>query len=276
MSEDTQAQFKTEGQPAFPVTDTETEDSADSSTEKTTTDPTQSLEGDENSDGKKQGSEDPDDKKKDDEKSLDQHPRWQQREQDWKERFNEQEKRHTEAIERLRKEFSPKKDDSKEQEPSEEEPASWFGGDSQQWKEFLAWNQSLVGKARENAVKEITERQESDKKAQEEATQFFNDQVKEIEGDQSTNPDGYKIDRNKLLKTVLDNKLVDTQGRWNYKAGWSILKAQENQDSNSSINDTIEEKKKVAGATQTEKKSEPVKPNYATSDTFADPSQRPW
>lgn len=263
MNEDIAAQFKVEGQPAFPIENTENDNSADSpSGEKTDIDQTQSPEGEQNSGGKK----DDDDEGKDKSRGFADDPRWIEREKNWKDRFNTQEQRHTEEIQQLREEFVG---GSKNKEITPEQIPSWFGGDADQWKEFCDYNGNLIKEAQEGAIKMITSKSEEDQKRIDEATTYFQDTVSEIEIDKSINPQGEKIDRNKLLKFVLDNDLVDSQGRWNYRAGFLMMKGPVN-------NSNIQDKKKIAGASMGGNKADSKQPNITTSEDFKKPGARPW
>jgi len=263
MNEDIVAQFKVEGQPAFPTEDTENDNSADSpSGEKTNIDQTQSQEGGQNSGGKQD-----DDEGKDKSRGFADDPRWIEREKDWKERFNTQEQRHTEELQQLREEFMGK---SNKNDITPEDIPSWFGGDADQWKEFCDYNGKLIKEAQEGAIKMITSKSEEDQKRIDEATKYFQDTVTEIESDKSVNPQGEKIDRNKLLKFVLDNDLVDSQGRWNYRAGFLMMKGSAINNSN------IQDKKKIAGASMGGNKADAKQPNITTSEDFKKPGSRPW
>lgn len=256
-------QFKTEGENPFAVADTENENSPESSTEKMNAESTESPDQDKN------GAEETKDSDKKDANFAD-HPRWKEREDDWTKRFNDQERRHLDEIEKLRMEFGQKGGAGpKTEKASPAEIPPWFGGDEEQWKQFLDWNQSLVSKAEENFRKSIAEKAEAEQKAIDEATKFFNDSVQSIESDKTANPKGLKVDRNKLLKFVLDNELVDTKGRWNYRAGWIMMNGV-----HSASPDT--ERKKIAGATTSEKGSESSPPSFMTSADFSKPGNRPW
>lgn len=283
MNEDLKAQFKTEGEPAFPqVADTETDNSTDSPTDETTENQTQSPEGEENTGADEtkpdDGSEIPDDSEEDDYKGpLHKHPRWVEREDDWKTRYNEQEKRHTDEFKKLQEETDRKIQEAlgkkgEDGDTSETEVPEWFGGDEQQFKSFNNYLGTLTEKAQTEAVNEMKQKGEQDQKAVEDATEYFNTEVKGIEDNKDLNPEGVKVDRNKLLKFVLDNELVDTQGKWNYKAGWKLMRA----NVNNAKNAKIDEKKKVASATTTEKGSEPAIPTVRTSKDYENPSNRPW
>lgn len=234
-----------------PAVGTENDNSGDSSPDKETNiDQTQSDDGNIKSDETKIG----------DDKRLDEHPRWQERERDWRTRFNEQEKKHLGEISSLREEILGRFD--KESKTDSIDIPSWFGGDEAQWRDFQKWNSELVSKAKSEALGEITKKSEAEQKRIDEATSFFNSEVETIENDSTLNPNRIKIDRNKLLKTALDFELVDTQGRWNYKAAWQFMK---NAQGKSQVSD---EKKKIAEATTSEKGAETKKPSFMTSKDF--------
>lgn len=252
------AGFKREGDLAFPTEEIENDNSTDSQSEQTDINKTQSQEGDntqaeENkSDGNKQ--------------NLDDHPRWKEREEDWKNRFNDQEKRHLEEIEELRQEFLSKKQEEKSDIPI------WFGGNEQQWEAYQEHLNSLTNKAKEEAIQELKNKSNEEQKRIEEATNYFQEQVREIESDSSINPESQKVDQNKLMKFVMDNNLVDTQGRWNYKAGFQMMRLQQLANQTNKVT----EKKKIANATTSTNQGEEKKSDYMTSEDFRNPSARPW
>ena len=270
MSDETKTGFKAEGEPAFQAESTEKENSAESSTEKTTEDQTQSQGGEKENTGeqKKDGQGSDEDFAK--------HPRWQEREKDWTERFNKQETRHTDEIAKLREEFIGKKDDTKT-ETKVELPAmpSWWGGDEQQWADYCKHQEALVAQAEDRAITRITSKQTEEQKAIKDATDFMTEEVTKIETDKTINPNGEKVDRNKLLKFVLDNDLVDSKGRWNYRAGFQMMKAGV-ASAKDDKKETIDEKKKVASATTSENRAETKTPNVVTSEDFKKPGARPW
>ena len=273
MNENTQTEFKTEGQPAFPAANTENDNSADSSSEETNTDSTQSQEGEENSseNNSTPNSDNTDNTDKDTkEENLADNPRWKEREGDWKDRFNDQETRHTKAIEDLRKEFEGKSTQSDTENTSE--IPSWFGGDANDWSQYQKDQQTALDKVKNDTLNELTTKKADDQKAIDEATNFLNTEVTSIEADKTINPDGLKVDRNKLFKFVFDQKLVDTDGRWNYRAGWQLMQA----GVKAVKNDKIQEKKNIAGATTSEGGSEVDKSNVTTSEDFQNPANRPW
>ena len=282
-------QFKTEGQPAFPVPNTETENSTESSPEKTSTEQTPSQGENQNSaenkgigDGKENaGAEDQKDR------GFADDPRWKEREENWNKRFNDQETRHVDELGKVREGIQTQidaalkaagvakpADNAGEGTPAE--VPDWFGGDEKQWAGFQKWNSTLLAQAEERgaqkAIKGIEEKSAGEQKAIQEATDYMNAEVTAIESDQTLNPKGDKVDKNKLLKFVLDNDLVDSKGRWNYKAAYRMMNAGTTQ----STNQSIEDRKKLAGATTGNEKPE-VKPQpYVTSDTFNKPGERPW
>lgn len=262
MTEDTKTLFRTEGQPAFP-TDTENDNSAGSSTEKTTEDQTHSDEGGQNSDVSKDGQSD---------KGFADHPAWKEREESWKKRFNEQESRHTQELTKLREDVEGKIAGMAPKSASETavKIPSWFGGTDEQWAEFQSWNKSLVDEARAGAVKEISGREAEEAKRIDEATKYFEREVAEIEDDKELNPDGMKIDRNKILLVAQKFDLVNSKGQWNYRAAWQFLKNQKGSPADTT------EKKKLAGATVSGDRSETQAKKFMTSDDFKKPGARPW
>lgn len=265
MSEETTTQLRREGDPAFPE-DTENDNSADSSSgEETTTDQTPSSEGEQK----------PDESKKDDggeegkEKPFNEDPRWIKREDNWKERFDNQDKQHADDMKALREEFTEK---TKPEPSTDVKIPSWFGGDEDQWTDYQKHEDERLKSAEEKAVVRMQEKQTDDQKAIDDATEYMGKEIGEIENDSKLNPKGEKIDRNKLLKFVMDNELVDTQGRWNYRAGYKLLSA----GVQNTKKEEIDEKKKLAGATTSEKGAEEKTPDYMTSDDFKKEGKRPW
>ncbi len=195
------------------IDDTENDNSADSSSDDNDTDTTQSDEG-ENSDEDKKG------KSAD---SLDKHPRWREREEDWKKRFNDQEERHTSELTKLREDLESKFESVKLK--TNQEIPDWFGGDEVQFKKFNDYLGTLTASAKEKAIQEIKQEQQQQDKVIKEATDYFNSEISEIESSQEINPDGIKVDKNKLLKYTMDNDLVDSKGRWNYRAAFKLMQA---------------------------------------------------
>ena len=84
-------------------------------------------------------------------------------------------------------------------------------------------------------------------------------EVQEIEVDKKLNPEGKKVDPNKLLRIVMDNDLVDSKGRWNYKAGWSLMQGTAKKSTSKT------DRKKIVGATTSESSGEEKTKAYKTS-----------
>ena len=264
MSENTQTMFKPEGLPAFPVENKENDNSSASSTEKTNTEQTQSPEGESNSGVNK------DDGTKED--RLAYHPRWKERENDWLKRFNDQEVRHTSEIAKLREDVEAKLSVKNDTKTMPTTVPSWFGGDENQWNEYQEHERLKMSKLREETLKEFNSKSVAEQKAIDEATTYMNGEVTAIEADKGINPEGQKVDRNKLLKFVLDEKLVDTEGRWNYRAAFKMMKAADVFKAKEILN----EKKQIASATTSENRAESKPAQYVTSKDFANPNKRPW
>ena len=279
MTKEATAQFKTEGQPAFPVADKENDNSSDSPSveeKETTSDQTPSPEENkeeaENENGTEEETTEDDkggDKTDKKDRGFADDPRWKEREDDWKDRFNDQEKRHTGEIQKVREDFEqklPKKE-------TDVEIPSWFGGDEKQYKSYSKDLEARFDKVREDTLNSVKGESKADQKRVDDATKYMNEQIKEITADKELNPSGEKIDRNKLLKIVLDNKLVDTDGQWNYRAAYQIMKASAKPKGKG---DDKEDRKKLADVTSGNKVE--TKPDGVTSSEDFDnnPSKRPW
>jgi len=265
--ENTGVQFKQEGQNPFAVETPGNENPSDSPTEINDTLPTPSSEGEQK----------PDDKKPvEGEGNFNDHPRWKERETDWTKRFNDQEARHTAELEKIRQDLEAKFATKETPPAGAEQVPSWFGGDEDQWKEFQSWNNSLLSEAEkrgvEKAMKGIEEKTIAEQNAIKEATDYFEAEVTALESDKTVNPQGEKVDRNKLLKFVLDNDMVDSKGRWNYKAGFLAMRGASSNPSKPNNG----ERRTIAGATIDDKKSEERSSGVTTSDDFNKPGARPW
>lgn len=281
MTEQTSTEFPREGRPAFPVEDKGTDKPAESLPAKTDTTQTPSPEGEQTPADPNKGQDGGDKGGEDKNRGFADDPRWQERETDWKNRFNDQEKRHVEEMTKLREEITkltsavaPKGEEKTVIDAGEVPP--WFNGDEDQWKQFMEYNRSLIAKEAQGLIetreKSITEKQQAETKAVEDATKYFNSEVAALEADKTLNPKGEKIDRNKLLKTALDNDLVDSQGRWNYKAAYRLLQ----QNGAQATTTNTKDRKDLAGATIGTDKADAKTPNVTSSEEFSKPGGRPW
>lgn len=173
---------------------------------------------------------------------------WQTREAKLKEEmFAEFEKRH-----------GSKKDDGK----PDEIPA-WFGGNREQWEAYKQHTGEVITRAKEGAIEEFKKNQEAFQSAQKEANEWFDSEVKSLETDNKTT-----IDRNKLLEIVIKHELVDSKGRWNYRAAYEILKGATPTQDNKSRKALADATNKDGGGGEPEPKA------YKTSDDFR--KERPW
>lgn len=263
MNEDTAAAFHREGEPAF----------ADEGNGEET--PSESRTEDENQEGADPSHQGEDTGGEHKEIPFHDHPRWKQREEEWNSRFNEQEVRHrdeiTRAIEGVRTEFG-----TKPPAPQPTKKPSWFGGTDEQWDAYKSDRDAELATAVESAEKRTIERlgkvQTDEDKAVADATAYMRTELTAIESDKTLNPTGAKVDAEKLLKVVLDNKLVDTDGRWNYRAGMRILSGQAAPAPKPKPDTT--EKKEVAASTTSAPGKETKPSNVATSLDFK--KNRPW
>jgi len=197
-------------------------------------------------------------------KPFHEHPRWKKRETEWEDRFNDQETRHQDDVKKLREEFGGNK--KTESKPIPE----WFGGDQKQWDGYQTDLSKQFEEVEKRALEKVKGETTADTKAVEDATQYMKSELAIIEADEDLNPSGKKVDPNKLLKVVMDNELVDSKGRWNYKAGIKIMNAK----SNNKPAPKKDNKKKIAGATTSESKGESKPKNFKTGDDFK--QERPW
>ncbi len=257
---ETKTEFRTEGDKAFPVADKENDNSSSSSEgEENKGDQNGSSTDNSNGDGGKKDTEGED-------AGFLNHPRWKEREDDWKKRFNDQEERHQNDIKAIREEFGSKREANAEQ----TKIPSWFGGTQEQWDAYRADRDAELKQAQKEAIESVKGEQTAQEKAVKDATDYMQAEIAAIESNKDINPDGAKVDPNKLLKFVLDNDLVDSKGRWNYRAGYKLMK-----QNGTSTTKTNEDRKRIAGATTSESKAESTPKPYKTSADFKG-AKRPW
>ena len=266
MTEETAASFQREGENPFMSENTSKETEGDSQSQEENQDEgTQSEEGDKNTPS-------------DQDTPFHEHPRWRQREEEWNTRFNEQERRHQEDLQSIREEFGQAR---KSNEQNTRIPA-WFGGTQEQWDAYRSDRDAELKSAEDRAIERLTKEREQSTQAEEravaEATTYMRSEMTAIESDKALNPDGVKFDQKtaeKLLKTVLDNNLVDTQGRWNYRAGWRIMQGGAKAPAPQAKKPDTSDRKQVAAATSgAGSKGEQAKTTVATSKDFE--RDRPW
>jgi hypothetical protein len=152
---------------------------------------------------------------------------------------------------------------------------AWFGGGNQNietkklYKDFLTEQDERVIKATEERVfNRIKSEEESKAKALADANKWFEDSVGSIETKFKT-----KVDRNKLLKFVMDNELIDSKGRWNYEKGYEFMSAMSGKKD--SKNDTTE-RKQFAGMGNGNGGGDQTAKDVSTSEDFSKPANRPW
>lgn len=263
MTEETKVQFRSEGEPAFKP-DTGNDNPASSPEVKdpkeTTTDTTHSPDG---------GGNNQDDPHKD--TPFHEHPRWKEREDEWTKRFNDQESRHQDELQKIREEFGLARKNNAEN----TDIPSWFGGTQEQWDEYRKWEDERLEKAQTQAIEKIKSEKTAEEKAIKEATDFMNSEISFIESDKTINPEGLKVDPNKLLKFVLENhekyNLIDHQNRWNYRSAWLIMRSL---TPKTETKPNTEERKKIAGALDSDSKPEKKPAPYKTNEDFR--RNKPW
>ena len=250
------------------------EDTSSASPAENNEDESRSDQGDGNTDheGDQQDNQ-PDDADKSKDVPFHKHPRWKEREQEWTDRFNEQEKRHQDELQAINEKIEAMNQSGKNGKDLPDEVPGWFGGDPKNpevqkaWQEFKQWDEQRVSQAKDQALKEFQQKSSAEQKAIQEATDYMNKEIDRISKDPTLNPDGKKVNPNKLLKFVMDNDLVNSKGQWNYEAGWKIMLANEPKTDNS-------DKKKIAAATSSNNKGDFKPRKFMTTDDFK--SQKPW
>src|SRR4051812_35843276 len=198
MSEETLTQ---EGDNAF----AEKETPQDSSPETTITEETPSSEGEHTQDAPPQEDKLP---------PFHEHPRFQElikQKSELEEKVSELSS-FREKAEPLLSRFNPQE---------EVQIPSWFGGDEAAYRAYQADQAQVLEQATQKAVKAMEERTDKEQQQIKAANEYFESSIADIESQ------GHKVDRNKLLKFVADNELVDTQGRWAYKKGYEFMQALE-------------------------------------------------
>lgn len=156
-------------------------------------------------------------------------PRWKQREQEWQGRFSEQQKAHERQLRQVLEKVGVQ-----DQEPGRQsrqrddhgQPPSWWGGDEAGWKQYVDWQRNEIRAVEDRVRQEMRQADTKRQEAVDAATEFLNSEIAAIATDPELNPDGSRIDRNRLVKATMDNDLVDSRGRWNYRAGYALMRAQ--------------------------------------------------
>jgi hypothetical protein len=131
---------------------------------------------------------------------------------------------------------------------------NWFGGDEAQWKSYQEDQSRIIEEAKNKAVTEIESKTQVEKDRLKQANDWFESSIAELEAT------GLKVGRNKVLKKAMDEELVDTQGRWNYKAAAKLLLAEEQ-----TPKPNLTAKKNLAASTTTDSKAEDKPKDYVTS-----------
>lgn len=159
--------------------------------------------------------EDTGDKKPVDDKNLPfhEHPRWKEREDSWNKRLADIKKESDDKIAALESRVAPTVE-------KEIDVPGWFGGDAEQYKQFLEDQKKLVSNAEQERIQEQQKQADNQKKLVEDATTEFNTALAAIETES-----GEKIDPNKFLKFVMDEQFIDFQSKkWDYTRAWKFYK----------------------------------------------------
>jgi hypothetical protein len=185
------------------------------------------------------------------------------------ERLGKSEAQHQKDLQTLREEFSAARKDNAEN----TKIPKWFGGNQEQWNEYRADIDARIKGAEDRAIERISQGRQQEDSRVAEATEFFNSELKVIQTDKELNPTGAKVDPNQLLETVMKYQLIDTQGRWNYRAGARILLGGAKPPAPAAAA-TDPARKNLGAATVKTDRGEPQAKTYKTSADFQ--KKRPW
>lgn len=153
---------------------------------------------------------------------------------------------------------------TKKEEDGEDIP-EWFGGDLKQWKSYLAHQDTIVKKAKEEAIEDFQNSRKAEEDKVKDANDWFEHSVMTIES-----LTGKKIDRNTLLAYTLEHQVIDKQNqRWDYfKAFKDMADAPPDKKG-------LDERRKLADGTMKEAgKPEGDQKTFKTSEDFK--KEKPW
>lgn len=219
----------------------ETDNSQDSSSESNDTENTQSDEGDKNSQPAKQlpFHEDP--------------------------KIQEYLDRQFEAREqKIRDEIRKENEERFKQTDKKVEIPSWFGGDEEAWNQYQLHLEERDTRVRAKALEELQGLTAKEQAQIKEANDWFDSNVKEIEKEE-----GFTVDRNVLLKTAQEFRLLDDQQRWNWKAAWRIAKQQYKADPSK-----VDQRKKIVSMDDNDRGEASGTKSIKTPKDFQ--KSRPW
>ena len=184
-------------------------------------------------------------------------------------RLTEVEKKHQADLAAVRAEIAA----GRKPNVDAEKPPKWFGGNQEQWKDFQTFIEERTSKSGEGVITKLQENAQQSEQAKKEATDYLFSEIEAIKADKTLNPKGLKVVPEELLKVVLENELIDTKGRWNYKAGWRILR--QTLEAAAPKANVDKDRKNLAGASvANDKGADPGAKPFKTSEDFK--KKRPW
>lgn len=185
-------------------------------------------------------------------------------------RLGDVEKKHQEDLTALRGEIAA----GKKPDITAEKPPRWFGGKQDQWEEFQTWFNGKTAPIGEGVITTLAKTRQQEEQAVQEATNFMTSELAAIQSDKTLNPKGIKIDPKELLQVVVDNELIDTKGRWNYRAGWRILRPTIEAKTTTPAADPDRKKIAAAGVKNDNGGTQGGPKPFKTSADFA--KKKPW
>ena len=178
------------------------------------------------------------------------------------------EEKHQQEIQKIRDEFTSKK--TEKSEPTE--VPEWFGGDETAWSKFDAFLSTKTEAAEQRAIEKYKNSVAEGNRLMQQATEYMNAEVAAIESDKELNPDGLKVDVNRLGAIVDKFDLRDKKDNnvWNWRGAWEIYKMQIPKGEKIDLS----EKKKLIAASSSSNRAEEKPVPYKTHEDFKNGA--PW
>lgn len=193
---------------------------------------------------------------------FDKHPRWQEMLQE-RNSFREKAQEFESRLNQIQPIVEEYQKSLRQNEP---EIPIWFNGDATQWRAFNdEYIEKRIAQVEQNTIKRIEEKNNLERKRAQEAQEWIEGGLKALESEFG------EVDRNRILKTALDEDIVDSKGRYNLRAAYFIVKASESNAAAASKETSI--RKKVISSSH-DVGTEPKSREYRVSDDFK--INRPW
>lgn len=139
------------------------------------------------------------------------------------------------------------------------EVPAWWGGDEAGYKSYLDEIDRLIDTKATAKLEAFKSEQMGEQTRIREAQEYMESTFSQL---------GITDDnlRNRVLKKVEDEKLVTTDGKWNWSAGYKLVLAE---DALNTTKPNTEEKKRIAAASTTKDTTPEAEKSYITTDDIA-------